>query len=579
MTDYKPGGTVTGRPQEIVAGKALTGKGGRLLGTSFVKNGIISEEQLGEALKIQARTKELLGSILVKLGYVTEQDVAGVIAEIFGLDYIDLDDTDIEPAASEAVPSMLAQRYGFIPLSIEGNAVHIVCDRPLEPQVTGNLRRLTGKQIVVHISTTSAVQALFRDMYSSMEYSRSMSVSMANPLLAPAVEGEPALEETVIEILDELLGKAIRERASDIHFEPAKERLRVRFRVDGIMREVETFPPEISAPLISRIKVLSNLNIAEKRSPQDGGFTFEGIYDTVDTRVSILPNIYGEKAVIRLLALGKTSTTFDSLGMEDDTGKGFVSMLKRPHGLILISGPTGSGKSTTLYGALLMLRSSEVNITTVEDPVEYKIEGITQVQVDQSRKITFATALRSILRQDPDIIMVGEIRDRETAEISLQASLTGHLVLATLHTNDAPSALTRLIDMGCEPFLVGSAVSGVVAQRLIRLNCESCKEAYDPTTDELKRFGASALSDGAGWRRGSGCHHCEKTGYRGRVGIFEQFVVDKTIRQEIMKNSSADRIREIAISRGMRPLLEDGILKVNRGQTTPEEILRVTVLE
>lgn len=579
MTDYKPGGTVTGRPQESVAGKALTGKGGRLLGMSFVKDGIINEEQLSEALKIQARTKELLGSILVKLGYVTEQDVAGVIAEIFGLDYIDLDDTDIEPAASEAVPSMLAQRYGFIPLSIEGNAVHIVCDRPLEPQVTGNLRRLTGKQIVVHISTTSAVQALFRDMYSSMEYSRSMSVSMANPLLAQAVEGEPALEETVIEILDELLGKAIRERASDIHFEPAKERLRVRFRVDGIMREVETFPPEISAPLISRIKVLSNLNIAEKRSPQDGGFTFEGIYDTVDTRVSILPNIYGEKAVIRLLALGKTSTTFDSLGMEDDTGKGFVSMLKRPHGLILISGPTGSGKSTTLYGALLMLRSSEVNITTVEDPVEYKIEGITQVQVDQSRKITFATALRSILRQDPDIIMVGEIRDRETAEISLQASLTGHLVLATLHTNDAPSALTRLIDMGCEPFLVGSAVSGVVAQRLIRLNCETCKETYDPTTDELKRFGASVLPDGAGWRRGSGCRHCEKTGYRGRVGIFEQFVVDKTIRQEIMKNSSADRIREIAISRGMRPLLEDGILKVNRGQTTPEEILRVTVLE
>ena len=576
---YKPGGTFTGRPQESVAGKALTGKGGRLLGMSFVKNGIINEEQLSEALKIQARTKELLGSILVKLGYVTEQDVAGAIAEIFGLDYIDLDDTEIEPAATEAVPSMLAHRYGFIPLRIEGNAVHIVCDRQLEPQVTGNLRRLTGKQIVVHISTTSAIQALFRDMYSSMEYSRSMSVSMANPLLAPAAEDELALEETVIEILDELLGKAIRERASDIHFEPAKERLRVRFRVDGIMREVETFPPEISAPLISRIKVLSNLNIAEKRSPQDGGFTFEGIYDTVDTRVSILPNIYGEKAVIRLLALGKTSTTFESLGMEDDTGKGFVSMLRRPHGLILISGPTGSGKSTTLYGSLLMLRSSEVNITTVEDPVEYKIEGITQVQVDQSRKITFATALRSILRQDPDIIMVGEIRDRETAEMSLQASLTGHLVLATLHTNDAPSALTRLVDMGCEPFLVGSAVSGVVAQRLIRLNCETCKETYDPSADELKRFGASTLPDGAGWRRGSGCRHCEKTGYRGRVGIFEQFVVDKTIRQEIMKNASADRIRDIAISRGMRPLLEDGILKVNRGQTTPEEILRVTVIE
>jgi len=576
---HKPGKTLAGRPQEMVVGKGLTGESSRLLGRVFVKDGIINEQQLNEALKIQARTKELLGNILVKLGYVTEQDVASAIAQIFGLEYIDLGDADIEPAAAHAVPSILVHRYSFIPLKIEGNTFHVVCDRPPGPQVTGNLRRLTGKQIVVHISTTSGIQALLRDIYRSTEYSGSTSISATNPVLAPAVEEEQALEETVIEILDELLGKAIRERASDIHFEPAKERLRVRFRVDGIMREVETFPPEISGPLISRIKVLSNLNIAEKRSPQDGGFTFEGPYDTVDTRVSILPNIYGEKAVIRLLALGKTSTTFESLGMEDDTSRGFVSMLRRPHGLIILSGPTGSGKSTTLYGSLLMLRSSEVNITTVEDPVEYKIEGITQVQVDQARKITFATALRSILRQDPDIIMVGEIRDKETAEISLQASLTGHLVLATLHTNDAPSALTRLVDMGCEPFLVGSAVSGVVAQRLIRLNCESCKEAYDPTADELKRFGVSPLPDRAKWYRNPGCPHCQKTGYRGRIGIFEQFMVDKTIRQQVMRKASADRIREIAVSRGMRPLLEDGILKINRGQTTPEEILRVTVLE
>lgn len=577
--DYKPGMTLAGRPQESVAGKGLTGESSRLLGRVFVNKRIISEQQLNEALKIQARTKELLGNILVKLGYVTEQDIAGAIAEIFGLEYIDLSEGDIEQAAAEAIPSILAHRYGFIPLRIEGNAVHIVCDRPAGPQVTGNLRRLTGKQIVVHISTTSAIQALLREIYRSTDYSGSMSLGTANPVLAPAVDEELALEETVIEILDELLGKAIRERASDIHFEPAKERLRLRFRVDGIMREVETFPPEIGPPLISRIKVLSRLNIAEKRSPQDGGFTFESPYDTVDTRVSILPNIYGEKAVIRLLSSGKTKLTFESLGMEDDSSTGFVSMLRRPHGLILLSGPTGSGKSTTLYTSLLALRSPEVNITTVEDPVEYKIEGITQVQVDQARKITFATALRSILRQDPDIIMVGEIRDRETAEISLQASLTGHLVLATIHTNDAPGALTRLIDMGCEPFLVTSAVSGVTAQRLVRLNCESCRVAFDPTADELKRFGVSALPDGARWYRSPGCPHCQKTGYRGRIGIFEQFALNKTIRQEIMRRASTDRIREIAMSNGMRPLLESGVLKINDGRTTPEEVLRVTVLE
>lgn len=568
------------RQDKVIIGKALIEKNKKLLGRALVEKQIINEQQLNEALKVQARTGELLGVILIKMDYLTEEDVAQTIADSFDLEYIDLEEPDVESYALESIPSTLAQRHGVLPLRIENNTLHIACDKPPAVQVLGNLRRLTGKQIVIHIATTSALWDLLKDAYEAADsLSSTASISSTNPLLAEVADEEAELDQSVIELLDEFIAKALRERASDIHFESAKERLRVRFRVDGILREIETYPPEINPPLISRIKVLSNLNIAEKRAPQDGGFTFENPFQTVDIRVSILPNIYGEKAVLRLLTAKKDKIDFEHLGMEADTSQLFMSVLKRPHGLILLAGPTGSGKSTTLYASLLAIRSPGVNITTVEDPVEYKIEDITQVQVDQARKITFENALRSILRQDPDIIMVGEIRDRETAEISLQASLTGHLVLATIHTNDAPSALVRLVEMGCESFLVSSAVSGVMSQRLVRINCDSCKQAFEPTPIELERFGYSSLPHGAGWARSSGCRRCDKTGYRGRIGIFECFKMDKTIRQEVIKESSAEKIKEIAIANGMRSLLEDGLLKVNRGQTSPEEILRVTVLE
>ncbi|MBW1741276.1 MAG: type II/IV secretion system protein [Deltaproteobacteria bacterium] len=568
------------RQDKVIIGRALIEKNKKLLGQALVEKRVINEHQLNEALKVQARTRELLGAILIKMGHLTEEDVARAIADSFDLDYIDLEEAEVESNALESIPSALARRHGVLPLWIENNTLHIACDKPPPVQVLGNLRRLTGKQIVIHIATTSPLWALLKDAYEGADISSSTAASSStNPLLAEVAEEEADIEQSVIQLLDEFVAKALRDRASDIHFESAKERLRVRFRVDGILREVETYPPEISPPLVSRIKVLSNLNIAEKRAPQDGGFTFENPFQTVDIRVSILPNIYGEKAVLRLLTAEKEKIDFEHLGMETDTSQLFMSLLKRPHGLILIAGPTGSGKSTTLYASLLSIRSPEVNITTVEDPVEYKIGDITQVQVDQARKITFDNALRSILRQDPDIIMVGEIRDRETAEISLQAALTGHLVLATIHTNDAPSALVRLVEMGCEPFLVSSAVSGVMSQRLVRINCESCKEAFEPTPIELKRFGYSKLPEGGQWARSSGCRRCDNTGYRGRIGIFECFKMDKTIRQEVIKESSAEKIREIVLQNGMRPLLEDGLLKVNSGQTTPEEILRVTVLE
>jgi len=551
--------------------------------TDLIKEGVITETQLDEAFKIQAKTKEAIENILIKLGYLTEDNVAYSISKRFKLEYIKLKISDIQPRAVMSIPYIIAYRYNILPFKIDdNNNLHIACDRYHGLQIIENLRRLAGRPIIISIATTSNIHDLLDSVYKQNMNKDLSDVAVRNPILAgeimPAKKSD--LEKNVVKIVDEIIKKAIEERATDIHFETQREKLRVRFRVDGILREKNTFPPDISSPLISRIKVLSNLDIAERRIPQDGNFTFvhPSIGKEVDIRVSILPNIWGEKAVLRLLPTTK-AMTLESLGMKKDTVEDYLSLIKKPSGLILISGPTGSGKTTTLYSSLSVLNVPEVNIVTVEDPVEYKIDGVTQVQVDRAQKITFAKALRFILRQDPDIIMIGEIRDKETADIALQASLTGHLVLSTIHTNDSASALTRLIDMGCEPFLVSSAVTGILAQRLVRVNCKFCKKLFSPTQNELKKFNISHLSEDIKWFRGEGCGSCQNTGYKGRVGIFELLKVDKDIRKEIMKGSSSDEIRELAISKKMRTLIEDGLLKVNEGITTPEEILRVVILE
>ena len=534
----------------------------KLLGQGLIERGIINEGQLDEGLKVQARTKELLGAALLKLGYVTQEDIAETIAGIYCLEYIDLEASDIESNAAKYISQPLALRYNTVPMKTENGTLHVACDVPLSPQVMGNLQRLTGMQLTLHLATTSRVKGVLKEIYESGGKGIDFSEDAA-----------------IIKLVDGLIEKAIRDRASDIHFEPSKEKLRVRFRVDGLLHEVETHPMNIAPPLISRIKVLSNLNIAEKRSPQDGALTYSNNGESVDIRVSVLPNIHGEKAVLRLLSTENRRTTFEALGMEEDNVEIFESLIRRPHGIVLLASPTGSGKSTTLFATLRYLRSDEVNITTVEDPVEYKVDGVTQVQVDQAMKVTFPTALRSILRQDPDIIMIGEIRDKETAEIALQSALTGHLVLATIHTNDAPSALTRLVDMGCEPFLVSSTVCGIMAQRLIRMNCPHCKTSFEPTADELKRFGLDTLPDGATWFRGPGCRHCNNTGYKDRIAICELCKVNRGLQQEVVKKSSGEKTRYVAIASGMRTLFADGLIKVNKGITPPEEVMRVTLLE
>ena len=532
------------------------------MGQGLIERGIINEGQLDEGLKVQARTKELLGAALLKLGYVTQEDIAETIAGIYCLEYIDLEASDIESNAAKYISQPLALRYNTVPMKTENGTLHVACDVPLSPQVMGNLQRLTGMQLTLHLATTSRVKGVLKEIYESGGKGIDFSEDAA-----------------IIKLVDGLIEKAIRDRASDIHFEPSKEKLRVRFRVDGLLHEVETHPMNIAPPLISRIKVLSNLNIAEKRSPQDGALTYSNNGESVDIRVSVLPNIHGEKAVLRLLSTENRRTTFEALGMEEDNVEIFESLIRRPHGIVLLASPTGSGKSTTLFATLRYLRSDEVNITTVEDPVEYKVDGVTQVQVDQAMKVTFPTALRSILRQDPDIIMIGEIRDKETAEIALQSALTGHLVLATIHTNDAPSALTRLVDMGCEPFLVSSTVCGIMAQRLIRMNCPHCKTSFEPTADELKRFGLDTLPDGATWFRGPGCRHCNNTGYKDRIAICELCKVNRELQQEVVKKSSGEKTRDVAIASGMRTLFADGLIKVNKGITPPEEVMRVTLLE
>ena len=538
------------------------GNENKMIAQALIKNGTINEVQLDKALKRRRNTNESLEASLVNLGFVTREEVAMFTAETCGLKYIDLDILDVQPEAVKCIPCNLCRRYNIVPLKIEQGVICYACDTPLNLQVLGNLKRLTGMQLRGYLSTQDRIKGVLGELYQ------------------PGTSAIDLSEEAaVIKLVNGLIEKAIRERASDIHFESGKNSLRIRFRVDGLLREVETHPSDIGPPVVSRIKVMSNLNIAEKRSPQDGAFSFNNGNESVDIRVSVLPNIYGEKVVLRLLSSENRWISFESLGMEKDTIELFTGLLKRPHGMILLASPTGSGKSTTLYSALMAIKSEEVNITTVEDPVEYKVEGITQVQVDQAMKVTFPTALRSILRQDPDIIMIGEIRDRATAEIALQSSLTGHLVLATIHTNDATGALTRLVDMGCEPFLVSSTVCGIMAQRLVRNICPHCKAPFKPTIDELNRFGLSETSEDLKWFRGGGCRHCHNTGYRGRTAIFELCKVNRDIQLEVVKKSSAEKIKDVAVASGMLTLFDDGLRKVNKGISTPEEVMRVTLLE
>ncbi len=527
------------------------------LGEYFRSEEMITEEELAKALRLKNNDNSMIGMAMVRLGLVSERDIAEALATMAGLETIG-GDLEAEKSVVARIPEALAKQHNVLPLAMVQGKLQVAVDRPLARPAQRNIERAVRASLVQRIAPSSLLL-------------NAIALTYTGDTIMDA-EGVSA-----IEIVDDIVIKAVKLKVSDIHLEPLEERVRLRYRIDGVLKEMETYNHEQFAAVVSRIKVLSGLNIAEKRSPQDGAISFAEKGIEIDLRVSILPSLYGEKVVMRLLAGKAMQLTIDHIGLSDTDRATFADLVKRPYGIVMIVGPTGSGKSTTLSAALNTINEPEINIITVEDPVEYKIDGVTQVHVGQNDKLTFASALRSILRQDPDVIMVGETRDSETADISLRAALTGHMVFTTLHTNDAPGALPRLVDMGCEPFLVSSSVTGVLAQRLVRKLCTSCSEPYQPSENELRLLEIGGAAEALEWRRAVGCERCNGTGYRGRIGIFELLEVDGAVQRAVMDGAPSEKLMALAIENGMKTLREDAVEKLNAGITSFPEVIRVTI--
>jgi type IV pilus assembly protein PilB len=540
------------------------------LGEFLLSRGIISNEELQKILRSQRGGGEKLGALLVKQGVLTEQQLYRLLAEFFGLEYLELSALQQEAAAAAAngIPAGLARKQNIVPVFLDGNALAIAAAGPVPSPVLENLRRLSGRQVRVVLMSPEELALAYSYVYEGVKPERTANAPVLLQSDAPGA----------VELLEQILNKGIEFGASDVHLEPEPEALRVRFRVDGILQTTDLFPPEVAGVAIARLKVMAGMNIAERRAAQDGGFKFSpvrgGENSTVSVRVAIVPSIYGEKAVLRLQAAGK-EFSLETLGFEPDHLESLLKVLHSPHGIFLTTGPSGSGKTTTLYSALNHLRSDTLNIVTIEDPVEKTIKGVTQTQIEQ--KYTYQQALRSILRLDPDIIMVGEIRDGETARLALQAALTGHLVLSTLHTNDATSAVARLVDMGCEPFLVNATVLAVLAQRLVRKLCQACLRPYQADQAELAALGLKgAAAEQEIFYTSSGCGECKGQKYRGRIGIYELLVIDTGFKKQVGRRADPEALREHVLQEGMRSLRQDGIQKIRRGITSVAEVLSST---
>lgn len=553
------------------------------LGESLVADGIITADQLKKAQEEEKRTHQRLTRILVKLGFISEDDLVMFLSNKLGIPHIELGSYLIDPKIIELVPEALARKHELIPVLKIGNRLTCAMTDPWNVFALDEVRARTGLTIEPAVATESAIRKALNEYYGTKGSIEDLIKSIDEEKLGIGEGKEPDVkklqgiveEPVVIKLVNMIILKAIQEKASDIHIEPGEEELKTRLRVDGMLHEITSPPKHLQSAIISRIKIMAELDIAERRIPQDGRFTIKMEGKQIDVRVSSVPTIYGENVVLRLLDASSAVMGLDELGFSKDVLEKFDKLVHRPHGIILVTGPTGSGKTTTLYAALNKINTVEKNIITIEDPVEYKLEGIRQIQINPKVDLTFANGLRSILRQDPNVIMVGEMRDRETAEIAIQAALTGHLVFSTLHTNDAPGAITRMIDMGVEPFLVSSSVIGVLAQRLVRVICKECKEKYTPTKEELKDIGL-AQAERIDFYRGKGCASCMSTGYKGRIGIYELMIPDEKIRNAVISKSTTDDIRKLAKAAGMITLKEDGIQKIKAGLTTVEEVLRVT---
>ena len=555
-----------------------------LLGTTS-----LTPEQLTRAEELSAQRGLRLEEVLVQQRFLGEEALLQAQGQQLGLPYWkELPESAFDVSLMAQIPLQFARQHKLVPVRKQDGVVLVAMSQALHLQALDDVSVLLKAPVEPILSPEREVIGALNRLYDTGALTAAKVIedldAQALGRLAQNLEGPQDIldhdaEAPIIQLVNLILSQAVRDRASDIHLEPFERFLKVRYRIDGILHEVLSPPKALQPRITSRLKVMADLNIAETRLPQDGRIAIRVRNREIDIRVSVVPTAFGERLVLRLLDKSGALLTLEDIGFEPELFPLYTRLIRRSHGIILVTGPTGSGKSTTLYATLLRLNSAELNIITVEDPIEYQLDGVGQIQVNPKIDLTFANGLRSILRQDPDIIMVGEIRDRDTAEIAIQASLTGHLVFSTLHTNDAASAVTRLIDMGVEPFLIASSVLAMMAQRLVRLVCPACREPFEPDPETLTELGltpAEVRQHGGQFFRGRGCEACRHTGYRGRTGIYEMLVIDDPIRNLIMQRANANMIKTTAVQRSMRTLLQAGARKVLAGRTTAEEVLRVT---
>ena len=558
----------------------------RLIGEILVDSGL-PPERLKKALELQKKRGGRIGTLLIRLNFVKEEDVLKALGTQLGLPF-QAEFGEIDRELALKIPITYAKKAIVLPLRKEDGAIIAATSEPLNLSMIDDLSILLGGEISLCLASSEKIlDTLNRlhseDMNKAQDTVQEMEEEDLSFLAAELDEPTDLLEVTddapIIRLVNSLLSQAIRERASDIHIEPFEKEIGARFRIDGILYNILTIQKRFQASIASRVKIMSGLNIAEKRLPQDGGIRIKIAGKDVDIRVSIVPISFGERIVLRLLYRESALLPLDQIGFSGTTLSRFNDLIVRPHGIILVTGPTGSGKTTTLYAALSKINSPDKNIITIEDPIEYQMKGIGQIQVNAKINLTFAAGLRSVLRQDPDVILVGEIRDGETAEIAIQAALTGHLVFSTLHTNDAAGAVTRMIDMKIEPFLISSSVMAILAQRLVRVLCKECREPYQITPAEITELEIASGVQGTTVYRAKGCESCFNTGYLGRNAIYELLLVDDEMRQLIMKNTDAATIKALAIEKGMTTLRQDGADKILKGITSIEEVVRVTQKE
>jgi type IV pilus assembly protein PilB len=548
------------------------------LGQILIEQGLITPAQLEQALEEHRKTPKSLGRVLIDLGLIKEADLVRALAEQVGLEFVDLADYHIDPSSTMLLPDALARRYRAIPIGERDGKLLVAMSDPANVYALDDIRTITNRDVPPVVATAADVEQAIQKFAGMDGQVEALASQASEQLESDEEQLEAALEEApIVKLVQAIMTQAVGDRASDVHIEPTERDVRVRFRVDGVLHDVMHSPKNIQGGLISRLKVMADLNIAEKRVPQDGRISMRVGGRMLDLRVATLPTVYGEKIVIRVLDKSQALLKLEDLGFSDDSYKRFSASFSKPYGAILVTGPTGSGKSTTMYATLNILNAEDRNIITVEDPVEYRLDGVNQMQVNPKAGLTFASALRSILRADPDIVLIGEIRDKETATIAIEAALTGHLVLSSLHTNDAASAISRLVEMEVETFLVASAIDCVVAQRLFRMLCERCKEAYKPEHAELVAAGYPEwlIPEIDTLFRPTGCSACSNTGYRGRAGLYEVMPMSEEIQRLTVDRASADDLRKTAIEQGMMTLRDDGLEKARMGRTSIGEIARV----